>query len=205
MKRHENNEKIVNPVLRDDAGKNPKALIAAIRNGDADAFANYYLGYSDSLMGFLVKLLHNRDDAREIVQETFALLWEKRETLDPHTSLNGFVVGIAKHLAINLFKERSKGIEAAELHLVRPEYSDFADNEIITSELSLLIEIALVNMPPQRRKIFELVKEKGLTYNEIAVRLDISPSTARSHMLLALKDIRLLLGAFCAILFSTPF
>ena len=202
MERHENYEEITRPILRDDAGKNPKALIVAIRSGDADAFANYYLGYGDSLMKFLVRMLRNEDDASEIMQETFALLWERRETLDPHASLNGFVMGIARHLAMDMFREKRKAIEVTELHLVRSEYSDFADDEIIATELSLLIEIALVSMPAQRRKVFEMKREEGMTYNEIAKRLNITCGTVKTHMVLALKDIRSIVGTLIVILSS---
>ena len=200
MKRHENYEEVARPVLHDDAGKNPEALIAAIRGGDADAFANYYLGYSHSLTKLLVNLLNNEDDANEIVQETFARLWEKRKTFDPHTSLNGFVAGTARHLAMDFLREKQKGIEVTNLHFMRSEYADLADDGMLAEELTLLVEAALAIMPPQRRKVFEMSRKEGLTHNEIAKQLGLSYSTVKNHIFCALKDIRSILGAFIVIL-----
>lgn len=184
----------VETPLKDDATSNPQELIAAIRSGDAEAFSNFYCGYVDSLVGFLTKIIRNEEDAKEITQDTFALLWENREKLDPHTSLKGFVGGIARNLALRMLRDRCKGIDVENMHLFQSEFADMADDNIISEEAAIILSSALRNMPAQRWRVFEMSREEGLTYNEIAAKLNISYNTVVKHIALAKEEIRPILS-----------
>lgn len=167
------------------------ALTAAIRAGDCEAFNAFYLGYGDSVVRFLTKILCNLEDAKEVTQETFIELWENREKLNPQTSLNYYVVGIARNLAINLLRSKSKFPEAdTDLQFYRGELAGYADEGLVAKEIDILYKEALRRMPTQRRRIFEMSREENLSYNEIAERLDISYNTVKFHMQAALNDLR---------------
>ena len=173
------------------ANRKTLELIAAIRAGNSEAFSHFYMGYIDSLVGFLTRILGNEEDAKEIAQDTFALLWENRENLNPHTTLNGFVCGMARNLAIDLIRAKNKEQNvSSDIQTSVELFSDSADEQIISREIDLLVQTVILKMPPQRRAVYKLSREEGMTYHEIAKRLNISYGTVHSHMKAALKDIR---------------
>ncbi len=168
-----------------------KDFIAAIKSGDERAFSSFYMGYADSLIHFLTRITGNSDDAKEVTQEAFATLWEKRESLDPHTSLYGFVYGMARNMAFRMLRAKtaeSKKVEERSYDV--NEFAGLADEGLITTETSLLLEEVIRNMPDQRRRVFELSRKEGLSYNEIAREMGISLNTVRTHMTFALKELR---------------
>lgn len=172
-------------------------IVAAIRKGDEDVFSAFYIGYGDSILRLLMRVLGNMDDAKEVMQETFAYLWENRESIAPHTSLKGFVAGMAKNMAFRLLRSRIPVVvKQGNMQYRQRDFVDVVDGELISKETELLIKHVIGNMPPQRRKIFEMSREQGLTYNEIARQLNLSYGTVKNHMILALNDIRSILGAY---------
>lgn len=171
--------------------KASKDFVAAIRSGNAEAFSAFYMGYADSLIHFLTRITGSSDDAREVTQEAFATLWETREKLDPHTSLYGFVYGMARNMAFRMLRTRSVETRKTGEHAAdAPQFAEFADEGIITLETSLLLEEVIRNMPTQRRRVFELSRKEGMSYNEIAREMGISLNTVRTHMTFALKELR---------------
>ncbi len=168
-----------------------KDFISAIRSGDEKAFSTFYMGYADSLIHFLTRITGNSDDAKEVTQEAFAMLWEKRATLDPHTSLYGFVYGMARNMAFRMLRNKTaESKKADERTYDVNEFAGLADEGLITAETSLLLEEVIRNMPDQRRRVFELSRKEGLSYNEIAREMGISLNTVRTHMTFALKELR---------------
>ena len=190
--------------FNDVAKENPQALIAAIRNGDSDAFNAFCMGYGDSLIRILTKILGNSEDAKDVTQDTFVLLWEGRERLNPHTSLKGYVGTMAKNLAINTFRAQSKRLESdADPYDVPHGFAEDADGVLISRETEILIAHAIRSMPAQRRRVFELSREEGLTHNEIAERLNISRNTVITHLNRAKEEIKSVLISALPLMFWT--
>jgi RNA polymerase sigma-70 factor (ECF subfamily) len=181
------------------AKNNPQALIAAIRNGDSDAFNAFCMGYGDSLIRVLTKILGNEEDAKDVTQDTFVLLWEGRERIDPLMSLKGYASTMAKNLAIDNIRAQGKRMECdADPYDVPHGFAEDADVMLISRETEILIAHAIRNMPAQRRRVFELSREEGLTHNEIAERLGISRNTVITHLNRAKEEIKSSLA--CALL-----
>lgn len=177
-------------------------LFEAIRNGDESAFTLYYHSFVDSLVAFLIKLLGNEEEAKEIVQEVFIKLWEKRETIDPEKKLDSFIYTTAKNMAFNTIRKRqihSKYVD--EQSFIGADPGRGADDNIISKETELLFNLVMNSMPSQRRKVFTLSRNEGLTYEQIAQEMGISLDTVKSHMKLALRDIRDAVLVYVAIFF----
>jgi RNA polymerase sigma-70 factor (ECF subfamily) len=165
-------------------------LASAIRSGDEDVFREFYLDYLDSMVAFLTKILRSEDDARDVAQDTFAMLWENRATFNPHTSIKGYVGSMARNLAFKVLRNRQgRGLEIDDMHLWQGEFAGMTDEVVISNETEMLIRGVLDNMPPQRRKVFELSRRDGMTYNEIAQELGVSYNTVLTHIRLAKDEI----------------
>lgn len=181
-------------------------LFEAIRNGDEEAYTAYYLGYADSMVKFMKKILYDEEEAREVTQDVFAYLWENRKNINPDKSLNSFIFNVAKNMSYNIMRRRNIKQKYVQLYTMNNPDLDFSTEEhFISEETSVLLNHILGKMPPQRSKVFELSRIEGKSYEEIAVELGISINTVKHHMKLALKDMRKILTCFAVLIIFSRF
>ena len=76
------------------------------------------------------------------------------------------------------------------------EEAESSDEILFAKEISLLVEMAVCKMPVQRRKIYQMSREKGISNNEIAEELGISKKTVENQLSLALQEIKRVISAF---------
>lgn len=168
-----------------------KSLILAVKNDDPDAFRKLFQRYSAKLYYFAFRFLRNQTESEEVVQEVFVKIWNIRKQLNENLSFNSFLFTIAKNHIFNL--RRNKINHEAFLEFLAPFYSEaeeFAEENIITSDLQEHLQHAIDNLPPQRRLIFKKSREEGLTYPQIASLLHISEKTVETQIRLALKTLK---------------
>lgn len=146
-------------------------LLEALRDGDHEAYKTVYLHYRGPIENFLYKLLRSREEAEEIAQHVFMTLWERRAELDPSKNIRTLLYTIARNAVVNLFK-RQRVFEKYQ-KMQDPGEQDLLTGEdlLIAQEKELLIELAVKNMPPMRRKIFEMSRQQNLSHEEIAQHL----------------------------------
>lgn len=198
-----NRNKVANNIpkegIRIKSGKSGKKafsslspeLLAAIRDGDHQAYDQFYLDTVDLMFDFINLLLHSQTEAEEICQQIYVRIWEARQSIDPAGNFRGYLYKMAKTAAFKHLEH--KKVENKYLHYKQhdaPEFGASPDEWVITREIALLIKISLDNMPEQRRKVFEMSRNEGLSYEEIAKRLNISNATVRSHISHAIKELK---------------
>ena len=179
-----------------DEPKNIDRIVIETKKGNLKAFDQIYNFYSQRLYGFAFSLLKNHEDAKEIVQETFIKLWNKREQINPGQSFKTFLFTISYNTSIDLLRKRLKEDrfkDHLKMHLKIHEQS--ADSLITYKELNGILQKAIDKLPSQQKKVFLMSREEGLSYKEISKKLDISLKTIESHIYLALKTIREKMGS----------
>jgi RNA polymerase sigma-70 factor (ECF subfamily) len=168
-----------------------KLAIKIIR-GEEQAFELFFHKSYLRLCQFANKFLNNPEEAREVVQEAFIALWEKREMIDPEESLLSYLFKVVQNKSIN--KLRHKHVEAGYVDVLKVVYSEHNDITPVESLLALELDEAIgktvAGLPPQCRKVFELSRYNGLRYSEIAGAMDISVKTVEAHMSKALGILR---------------
>jgi RNA polymerase sigma-70 factor (family 1) len=183
-------------------------LVADFIKGKVVAFDNLYERYSERLYVFAMMLLKNKEDARDVVQDTFLKLWKKRNELTEAKSFKSFVFTISYNIIIDRLRKRLNdqkymayyrqhfGIEMS----ITANDSDF---DFLNQQVKDIIE----KLPTRRKEIYKLSRDKGMSYNEIAKELNISVKTVETHIGLALKFIRSAIGDknLMIILFVTLF
>ena len=181
-------------ALRGDASTEDTELLARIKSGDHDAFKKFFEAQHTFLYHFLLKKGISEQQAEDLVQQAFILIWEKRNEIDPHKSLRAYLFRIAYTRMLNLIRDHSKFDDHTDTSTTHSRHS--ADSNLENRELAEAIETAIQSMPDKRQTVFRLCFIQGFTYNDAAEVLAVSTKTVENHMGLALKDLRNKLTAF---------
>lgn len=165
-------------------------LLEQLKLDDNKAFESLYYKYNEQLYYFSVKYLKSKEDAEGLVQDIFAKIWEIRKSIT-NQSFSSFLFTIAKNTIFN--KHRKKVNENTYKEHLRAHFDEIynkTENDIILNDLKSRIDKQVAKLPPKRKEIYLLSREKGLSYKEIAEKLNISEKTIESHIRLALKSLR---------------
>lgn len=170
-------------------------LVAALRNGDLLAFDQLFKKYSKKLLYFSKGYLHSLEDAEELVQEVFIVIWDKRKELKAHLSFNSFLYTITFNAIRKHFRQKVREKKHLDNYLENLETKEFnADFDAEYNDLRRIADQAINQLPEKRRLIYQLSREKGLSNDEIAAQLHISKKTVENQITTALKFIREHLG-----------
>lgn len=169
--------------------------LEALKEGDHKAFETVFIAYYNKTKAFIYGYLKSECDAEELTEDLFVSLWENRERIDVNKSFSSYLHTIAINTAINYLKH--KHVQTAYLNIVQyTEASSTAEEELIAKELGLLIDDVIDKMPEQRKKIYQLSRNEGLSNTEIAEKLNTTKRNVESQLSLALKEIRKVISSF---------
>jgi RNA polymerase sigma-70 factor (ECF subfamily) len=168
-----------------------KELVKKLKEGDSFAFEVLFYKYRNKVKGFAVKIVPAQIDPEEIVQEVFVKLWLKKEAVDPGKDFQSYLFSIAKHLVLDHLKSAVNRKlyfvgEHFQQDLLIEEGQENALQEDAEEKLQRLID----EIPERRREIFRLSRFEGLSYKQIAERLNISENTVDSQIRNALAFLR---------------
>lgn len=170
---------------------NEQELLVRIKNDDESAFIEVYDLFWKRLFNFGYKKLGKKEIVEGIVQEVFIDFWTKRSKLEIHTSLTSYLFTSVNYRIINHYKSQSiRDKYSAHEKSKGEQRNSSTDEKILFNDLKSNIKKVVRKFPPQRKKVYQLRFNKGLSYIEIAENLEISVSTVEKHLIRALRDIR---------------
>ena len=137
-------------------------------------FEGFFLDYYPRVKGFINGLLQDAEEAEDLSQDIFMSLWQNRGNLKQIDNLDAYLFRIARN-AVFRYIERSLLFKNYQSRQLSDDNSD------------------LYEMPSQRRKIYQMSREQGLSNENIARELNISKRTVENHLTQALADIRKIL------------
>ncbi|HEX8310947.1 MAG TPA: sigma-70 family RNA polymerase sigma factor [Chthoniobacteraceae bacterium] len=155
-----------------------------------DELARLYDAHAQALFGFLLNFTGSEADTRDLLQEVFVRLAQRPGLLDGVESERGFLVRLAHHLAIDGVRRRStrerKHAAFGDVQMaVNSEPAD-ADGAVIGDAL----EQALQGLPAEQRAVVHLKLWGGMTFEEVAKCLELSPNTAASRYRYGIDKLR---------------
>ncbi len=170
---------------------NEYLLIREMQSGCQQAFTALYHHYSPRLYSNILSMVHDKTIAEELVQELFTRIWQKRQAKGMAENFSGYIYKIAQNLVHDLFRRirRDKLLMERFSKAVTENYEN-AEVTILRTETVSLLKNAIEQLPPQQKKVYQLVKENGLTYKKTAEHLGISPFTVKEYLVSANKSIR---------------
>ncbi|SHF88257.1 RNA polymerase sigma-70 factor, ECF subfamily [Mariniphaga anaerophila] len=183
-----------------------KELVEKLRLGNEMAFELIFHRSKGKLKGFLTKVLPAGEDAESVLQEVYLKVWQNKRSIKTNKSFETYLFAIARNMVIDLMRKRyhqQKYLEELFYHLQKeePAAEDTPLASVSYSALEKKVFESIEKLPPQRQKIFKLNRIDGLTYKEIAQKLDISENTVDSQMRSSLAFLRKEMKFFLNLLF----
>lgn len=168
-----------------------KHTVIKLKRGNLEAFRSVYNMFATRIFHFCNKLLPQKKDAEDIVQKTFMALWEQRAQLDENKDILKYLYAIARNNVYQYlrkyFAEQEILVDSNEKYEISQnstdEYMDFTESNFVISRI-------IEKLPPKRKEIFKLNRINGLTYREIADKLNISENTVDTQMRKSLKFLK---------------
>jgi RNA polymerase sigma-70 factor (ECF subfamily) len=178
------------------------------QSNEEQAFELLFRKYYVRLCGFANKFITNRQESEEIVQEVFLNIWSKRNQLKLDNKIRPYLFKSVQNLCFN-FIEHQKVIDNyySVIEVVyKNQTNDFNTYEsVLYNEFRNKVDVAINSLPEQCRKIFQLSREDGLKYFEIAEQLGISIKTVETQMSRALSKLKAELKDYLVVLIITLF
>jgi RNA polymerase sigma-70 factor (ECF subfamily) len=160
-------------------------LVGRLRAGDPEAFNCAYEEYRSRLFTFLARMCRSRDDAEDLLEETWLRLVASAARLEPDTRLGPWLFTVARNTCYSA--RRSRRLEASSVPSLlglwpvpSPRPSPF--EECAAGELERRVEAALAALPVNQREAVLLVGVEGFTPSEAAAICRISPETMRQRL-----------------------
>ena len=167
---------------------NEKELARRLITGDIEAFNEIYQKYFHPVYCNALKIVREVPIAQDVLQEIFITLWEKRHTIDPEKSLAGWLFILSYHKSINILRKKLR--ESLLYKELQAPEGDTLEEELKFGAQWKIVENALSCLSPQRRRVFELCKLQGKTYEEAAIELRISKYTVKEYLSAAIVSIK---------------
>ena len=170
-------------------------MLRAVARGDESAFARVYDRYSPILFGLLLRILHSRAEAEDVLQEVFVQVWRRADSFDESRG-RGFtwLVTLARSRAIDRLRaldSRQRAATASAAEASAPVGD--ASLDAFRSEQREIVRAALAELTEDQRRTLLLAYEEGLTQSEIAARLNQPLGTVKTRTRAGLMRLRELL------------
>ena len=139
----------------------------------------------------------DHDAAKEIAQDSFISLWEKRETIDLSKPVKTYLTTTVRNKCLNWLRDQKKfNKDILDIEGLLPVSPYQQPDRLVETDIRNAIESAISELPEKCREIFVLNRHENLKYQEIAVKLDISVKTVETQMSKALQHMRLRLAEY---------
>lgn len=161
-----------------------------LATGDEGAFTAIFRQYYPRLVSFTVKITKTEHLAEEIVQEVFLRLWKRREEFRQSNYIGSWLYRVASNLAFDFLKKAASENKLLDYYRHRPDEFGDSTADLEAKETNALVHDTVEDLPPQQKRVYRLSREEGLSHQEIADRLQISPNTVKNHLSKALQAIR---------------
>jgi RNA polymerase sigma-70 factor (ECF subfamily) len=172
-------------------------LVDGLRSGNLEAFHFLFEKHYKGMVAYGMRILQDMEIARDVVQDVFYYIWDKKDTLVITRSIDSYLFRSVHNACINHMKREETrdnytreflaGVHDGYDYRASPNGGlDYLSEKNLNAE----IEKAIEELPEQCRKIFRLSRFKGLRNKEIADIYAISTRTVETQIYRALKVLR---------------
>jgi RNA polymerase sigma-70 factor (family 1) len=166
-------------------------LVRLLKAGDEFAFTEIYTRYWPLLFRHARRMLNDEDEAMDVVQDVFSILWENAMNNSAIITLKNYLFVAVRHRTLNAIakgKRREDYISSLAIFIDKGDYA--TDNLVAFNEFVKQMENEVANLPPKMREVFDMSRNLGYSHKEIAERLQISDHAVKKSINRALKILK---------------
>jgi RNA polymerase sigma-70 factor (ECF subfamily) len=166
-------------------------LSKVLQDDDYHAFEQLFLVGFNPLRSFCKKLVHVNEVAEELVSEVFFKIWNNRKAIVIASSPKSYLYTAVRNISFDHLRKEKRYV-LTNLDSVASIPCDYFDPQKRSefAELQERVDRAIAKLPKQCRLVFQMSRDQGLRYSEIAEKLHLSVKTIETQMGRALKSLR---------------
>ncbi|MEI7523896.1 MAG: RNA polymerase sigma-70 factor [Mariniphaga sp.] len=165
-------------------------LFEEFKNGNSRAFDKIFNDHYQNLCRLAYSIVHDQDNAHSLVQQVFINLWESRESLGHVEQLAPYFTVMVRNQCLNFVKREKRNTKLSDLPA--NSYSEnTTDKQIDTLDFEEQLMIALASLPERCKMAFEYSRFENLTYQEIALKMEITVKGVEALIGRSLKSLRI--------------
>lgn len=161
-------------------------LVVLSLDGDSEAFATLFRRYREEIYSLcLQRTSGNREDADDLVQETFVKVYMNLAKYDPKYTFGQWIYTIARNAFIDLKRRRRDEMSIDMIGRgasVSPVFDESADERIISEQHSAQIARCMARLPEKYRQMAEMRFEREMSYEEIALQMGLPIGTVKTQI-----------------------
>lgn len=162
-----------------------------IGNSDGTAFESFFRALHEPLCRYAEGFVSDAAVAGDLVQDAFIRIWDGRERLDPDQSLKAFTYRTVRNLCLNRIRDAKNRHELLAERYEPPQQAQARPDEAVeASSLSKHLETWIAELPDRQREALVLSRFQGMSHDEVAQAMDVSPRTVNNHLVKALRTLR---------------
>jgi RNA polymerase sigma-70 factor, ECF subfamily len=167
-------------------------LLDRLQAKHADALEQLYDNYGDIMYGLAFRILGNRQEVEDVIQDIFLGLWHHCNYDPDRASFKSFLMLLVRSRSLDRLRSQKSRLNTAERsgHLVSKSSAETPLEAVVLDEISRRVQEALAELPTKQRQALELSYFGGLTQQEIAQRLKIPLGTVKSYFRLSFAKLR---------------
>jgi RNA polymerase sigma-70 factor (ECF subfamily) len=166
-------------------------LVSQLKEGNESAFSELFILFRPKIINTSKRMYLCNEDAEEISQEVFLIIWKNRQSLKCELSFNAYLLTILKSLIIKKSRKEAKRV-AYEKYAInfQDQFSDDSERILENQELESIALEAVSNLPDYQKEVYILKNQQNMGTEEIAVKMGISKRTVENHIYKATKSIK---------------
>ena len=166
------------------------ALLDRIVARDERAVADLYDRHNRLLYGLILRILRDRSEAEEVLQEVFVLVWTRAETYNVALgSPAAWLVRVARNRAIDRLRSNAVRLRAVEATPL-PDAAASPETHAVDSERQRVVKRALDTLPADQRVLIEQAYFLGLTQSELAEQFQLPLGTVKTRIRTGMLTLR---------------
>jgi RNA polymerase sigma-70 factor (ECF subfamily) len=187
-------------IVSSQAGADETTLLAQAREGDTQAFGELVRRYESKIFRLAQHITQNREDAEDVLQETFLKAYEHLDQFQGNSKFYTWVVRIAVNQALMKLRRRKtdksvsldETIDTGEDTIVREiaAWGENPEQRFSREEMGHILESAIQDLERPYRSVFALRDMEGLSTEETAEALGLSVPAVKSRLLRARLQLR---------------
>ncbi len=174
-------------------------LLEKIKRGDREAFVTITRLYQRKVFVLAYSFFRNKEDALDIVQETFLRVYQKIDMFKKGRNFQNWLLQITKNLCIDFYRKRQnkkryldEGTDISELNVRDPKASETHE----ASDIKHVLSICIDRLAEKQRMVFVMKQYNQLEYSEIAQILNVATGTVKSLHFKATQNLRTLVSPY---------